>query len=72
MGTIETLLADHAARMDAVGATWFTATDLDRLGLRGSVMSVMQEAQHALRMRGDAVVVEALGQLERFSLRTTR
>jgi hypothetical protein len=35
-------------------------------------MSVMQEAQHSRRPGGAAVVVEALGQVDRFSLRTAR
>lgn len=72
MAITDILLADHAARKDAKGVTWYSAADLVRLGLPGTPMGIFQEVQHTLRLRRSPVVAEALGQLDRFSLRETR
>ncbi|HOD32988.1 MAG: hypothetical protein BWY56_01959 [Acidobacteria bacterium ADurb.Bin340] len=71
MAITDLLLADHAARKDAEGVAWFTATDLKRLGISGPVLGVFQEAQHALRLRRSSVVAETAGRLDGFSLRET-
>lgn len=72
MATTDILLADHAARKDSEGVASFTAADLQRLGLPTSPLAIFQEAQHTLRLQRSPVVAEALGRLDRFSLRETR
>lgn len=62
------ILADHAARKDASGATWFTAADLRRLGVDLGLMSCMQNVQHTLRMRRSGHVVETQGRTDAFSV----
>jgi hypothetical protein len=62
------ILADHAARKDASGTTWFTAADLARLGIDMALMSCMQNVQHTLRLRRSGHVVETQGRTDAFSI----
>ncbi len=62
------ILADHEARKDAAGITWFTAGDLRRLGIDTALMSCMQNVQHTLRMRRSGHVVETQGRTDAFSI----
>ncbi len=71
MGITEQILADHAARKDAEGISWFTAEDLRRLGIHERLFTVMQTVQHTLRLRKAHQVVESLGCTDRWSLRDT-
>lgn len=66
------ILADHAARRDAAGVTWFTAADLARLGVDMALMSCMQNVQHTLRMRRSGHVVETQGRTDAFSVQEAR
>jgi hypothetical protein len=66
------ILEDHALRKDGQGTAWFDAKDLDRLGITGPVMTVMQDVQHILRSSHSEFVVETSGNLDRFSVRSTR
>ena len=66
------ILEDHVQRKDKHGVTWFDAQDLDRLGITEPVMTTMQNVQHLLRSGRSEVVVETLGSVDRFSLRSTR
>ena len=68
MGITEQILADHAARKDADGVTWFTAADLARLGLHDRLFTIMQTVQHSLRLRKSRQVVESHGCTDRWSL----
>lgn len=68
MGITEQILADHAARRDADGVTWFTKADLRRLGIREALFTVMQTVQHTLRMGRSHHVVESHGCTDRWSL----
>lgn len=68
MGITEQILADHAARKDAAGVTWFTAGDLARLGIRDRLFTIMQTVQHSLRMRRSHQVVESHGCTDRWSV----
>lgn len=62
------ILADHEARRDADGITWFTAADLKRLGVDLALMSCMQNVQHTLRLRRSGHVVETQGRTDAFSV----
>ena len=69
MGITEQILADHAARKDGQGVTWFTEADLTRLGLREPLFGIMQTVQHTLRMRKARQVVESHGCTDRWSVK---
>ena len=71
MGITEQILADHSARKDHEGITWFTAEDLKRLGLSDHLFTVMQTVQHTLRLRKAHQVVESEGNTDRWSLQDT-
>lgn len=71
MGITEQILADHAARKDRDGVTWFTAADMMRLGIHDRLFSVMQTVQHTLRLRRSHQVVESHGAVDRWSLEDT-
>ena len=68
MGITEQILADHAARKDADGITWFAAEDLARLGISDGLFTVMQTVQHMLRLRKAHHVVESQGHTDRWSV----
>jgi hypothetical protein len=68
VGITEQILADHEARKDPEGVSWFTAEDLQRLGLRDRLFTVMQTVQHTLRMHKAHQVVESHGYTDRWSL----
>ncbi len=68
MSITEKILADHGARKDANGVTWFTSEDLRRLGLADALFTVMQTVQHTLRMRRSDHVVESEGRTDRWSI----
>lgn len=71
MGITEQILADHAARKDSEGITWFTGADLARLGIHDQLFTVMQTVQHTLRMRRAHQVVESHGRTDQWSLEDT-
>lgn len=71
MGITEQILADHAARKDHDGVSWFTAADLARLGIRDGLFTTMQTVQHTLRLRRSHQVVESHGAVDRWSLEDT-
>jgi len=71
VGITEQILADHAARKDADGVTWFTAADLARLGIHDRLFTIMQTVQHSLRLRKSRQVVESHGRTDRWSLEDT-
>jgi len=71
VGITEQILADHMARKDGAGRSWFTAGDLRRLGIREGLFTVMQTVQHTLRLRGAHQVVESHGCTDRWSLQDT-
>lgn len=66
------ILEDHAQRKDTHGVAWFDAQDLHRLGIAEPLMTVMQNVQHVLRSGRSECVVETLGSVDRFSVRSTR
>lgn len=68
MGITEQILADHAARKNADGITWFTADDLKRLGIHDNLFTIMQTVQHTLRLKKSYHVVESEGCTDRWSL----
>lgn len=68
MGITEQILADHAARRDPEGITWFSAADLQRLGIHDALFTVMQTVQHTLRLHKAHQVVESHGCTDRWSL----
>ncbi len=68
MGITEQILADHEARKDAEGVTWFTPADLARLGIRERLFTAMQTVQHTLRLRKAHQVVESHGCTDRWSV----
>lgn len=68
MGITDQILADHEARKHD-GTTWFTAVDLQRLGIREPLMTTMQTVQHTLRLRRSTHIVETAGCVDRFSVR---
>jgi hypothetical protein len=68
MGMTDTILADHEQRKHD-GISWFTAEDLNRLGIREPLMTAMQNVQHTLRLRRSTHVVETAGCVDRFSVR---
>jgi hypothetical protein len=68
VGITEQILTDHTARRDADGTTWFTAEDLDRLGIHDHLFTIMQTVQHTLRLRKAHQVVESHGCTDRWSL----
>ena len=71
MGITEQILADHAARKDKDGTSWFTVDDLKRLGIRDHLFTVMQTVQHTLRLRKAHQVVESEGCVDRWSVQDT-
>jgi hypothetical protein len=68
VGITEQILADHAARKDKDGISWFTDDDLKRLGIHDHLFTIMQTVQHTLRMRKARQVVESEGFTDRWSL----
>jgi len=68
VGITERILADHAARKNPAGVTWFTTEDLVRLGLRDQLFTVMQTVQHTLRLGKAHQVVESQGCTDRWSV----
>ena len=68
MGITEQILADHAARKDQDGITWFTDDDLKRLGIHDRLFTIMQTVQHTLRMRKARQIVESEGFTDRWSI----
>jgi hypothetical protein len=68
VGITEQILADHAARKDKDGISWFTAGDLKRLGIQERLFTIMQTVQHTLRLRKAHQVVESEGFTDRWSL----
>jgi len=62
------ILADHEARKDSDGVTWFTLQDLHRLGIPEALFTVMQDVQHDLRLRQSGHVVESEGCTDRWSI----
>jgi len=62
------ILADHAARRNADGITWFDAEDLKRLGIQDQLFTVMQTVQHTLRLKKAHQVVESHGCTDRWSV----
>jgi hypothetical protein len=68
VGITEQILADHARRKDQDGISWFTGGDLERLGIRDQLFTIMQTVQHTLRMRKAHQVVESEGFTDRWSL----
>ncbi len=68
MNISEKILADHEARKDSSGATWFTNEDLHRLGVPEALFTVMQDVQHDLRSRHSDHVVESGGCTDRWSI----
>lgn len=72
MSITEKILADHEARKDASGVTWFTLQDLHRLGIPEALFTVMQDVQHLLRSRHSRQVVESEGCTDRWSIQEAR
>ena len=68
MSITEKILADHGARKDADGITWFTLADLRRLGISEALFTAMQTVQHTLRLRRSDHVVESGGCMDRWSI----
>lgn len=68
MGITEQILADHTARKNGDGTTWFTADDLKRLGIQDRLFTVMQTVQHTLRLKKAHQVVESHGCTDRWSV----
>lgn len=71
MGITEQVLADHAVRKDPEGVTWFTAQDLQRMGIREPLFTVMQTVQHTLKLRRSSEAVESHGCTDRWSIEDT-
>ncbi len=71
MGITDRILADHAARKDAEGISWFTKADLERLGIEDALFSAMQTVQHSLKLRRALQSVESGGCTDRWSVRDT-
>lgn len=72
MSITEKILADHAARKDSSGVTWFMPGDLKRLGIPEALFTTMQDVQHELRSRHSDHVVESEGCTDRWSIQDTR
>jgi hypothetical protein len=72
VGITEQILADHAARKDTEGISWFTADDLKRLGIHDRLFTIMQTVQHTLRLRKSHQVVESESCTDRWSVQDTR
>ncbi len=72
MGITDRILEDHAARKDHDGVTWFTAADLARLGIQDRLFTVMQDVQHALKLRHTGLVVESHGCTDRWTVQDAR
>jgi hypothetical protein len=68
VGITEQILIDHEARKDAEGVSWFTAGDLQRLGIHEQLFTVMQTVQHTLRLHKAHQVMESHGCTDRWSL----
>ncbi|NWJ40529.1 MAG: hypothetical protein HXX12_06120 [Geothrix sp.] len=68
MDITQQILADHAARKNADGITWFHAEDLKRLGIQDQLFTVMQTVQHTLRLKKAHQVVESHGCTDRWSV----
>jgi hypothetical protein len=65
------VLADHEARKDADGVSWFKEEDLKRLGIDLELFTAMQTVQHTLRLRRSDKVVESEGNTDRWSVQDT-
>lgn len=72
MGITEKILADHEARKDSSGVTWFALGDLRRLGVQEELFTVMQDVQHCLRARRSDRVIESEGCTDRWSVQDAR
>ncbi len=72
MRITEKILADHAARKDSSGVTWFKLEDLHRLGIPVALFTAMQDVQHDLRSRHSDHVVESEGCTDRWSIQDSR
>lgn len=72
MSITEKILADHEARKDASGVTWFTLQDLRRLGIPEALFTTMQDVQHDLRSQHSHHVVESEGCTDRWSLQEAK
>lgn len=68
MGITDQILADHQARKDAQGVTWYTAADLRRLGIDEPLFTAMQTVQHTLKLRRAKQSVESEGRTDRWSV----
>jgi hypothetical protein len=68
VGITDQILADHSARKDGDGISWFMAGDLRRLGIQDQLFTVMQTVQHTLRLKKARQVVESHGCTDRWSL----
>ncbi len=68
MSITEQILADHEARKDRDGVTWFAAADMARLGIPDGLFTIMQTVQHTLVLRQAHQVVESHGCTDRWSL----
>jgi len=68
----EKILADHQARRDSSGVTWFTLDDLHRLGIQEPLFTAMQDVQHDLRSRHSNHVVESEGCTDRWSIQDSQ
>ena len=71
MGITDRILEDHASRKDHEGVTWFTDTDLARLGIQDRLFTVMQTVQHTLKLRVAPQTVESHGCTDRWSVQDT-
>ena len=69
LGITDRILADHAARKDAEGITWFTEGDLRRLGIEEALFTTMQTVQHTLKLGRAMQAVESGGCTDRWSVR---
>lgn len=72
MSITEKILADHGARKDESGVTWFASEDLRRLGIAEPLFTAMQDVQHDLRLRRSDLLVESEGFTDRWSLQEAR
>ncbi len=72
MSIAEKIMADHAARKDASGVSWFTPEDLRRLGIPEPLFTAMQDVQHHLKARHSDRVVESEGCTDRWSVQDTQ
>ena len=71
MDITKQILADHAARKDADGISWFDAGDLKRLGIQERLFTVMQTGQQSLCHQSAHQLMESHGCTDRWSLEDT-